>query len=363
MLNQALLGPAPNSLILGYLRHLLASRVITPAAALTAASKFASWEQPHCSAAVLDLVASCVGRPASMAAAANSKPEELVVLASSLLAALMWLLKLMSQSFEALELHHRSGEGSAAHSSNYRRALNLAHQLLEGDFSLALLYVGRAEDREIHSRAFSQCKQLEEQVKQSGHVLSGGGGSSGGSGSASGGTGGGVGGGGDASALKQELSRLTMAVKTIDPVKASGGGPGGGNDPLDCMHQLQPMLTFEALLRPDSDLTELAQRMAFSLGLKFSELVFQILRCSILSLSQNLSPDALKLDAFLLVRLPTLLEKLAAHMPVETLKAPTDMYKVNVAFVRVPDLDTECHDMLFVGVRQVIEGRAAAQFS
>ena len=67
ILDQALIGPAPNALVLGYLKHCLASQVVSHASVLQSISKFEQWHKPHCTATLLELAKSAKGTTCSKA--------------------------------------------------------------------------------------------------------------------------------------------------------------------------------------------------------------------------------------------------------------------------------------------------------
>jgi len=61
ILEQALIGPAPNTLTLSYLRHCLASGLLSHASLLSALTTLEPrWRRPHCTAALLDLATELV---------------------------------------------------------------------------------------------------------------------------------------------------------------------------------------------------------------------------------------------------------------------------------------------------------------
>ena len=106
------------------------------------------------------------------------------------------------------------------------------------------------------------------------------------------------------------------------------------NEMPSFVHAIQPMLVFEALFHPTSDLSNLSQYLnclGQILGnVSFSDLVHECLRSLLLSISHKEGLEPLKVDAFILVRLPNLLEKMyKLHKGNDTtpLKTPTDLYK------------------------------------
>ena len=67
---------------------------------------------------------------------------------------------------------------------------------------------------------------------------------------------------------------------SLDPCRpGSDGSPSDG--PVNFVQSLQPVLAFEALLRPTGDVEDIAHRLcvlAAAHGINFSELVHQVIR-------------------------------------------------------------------------------------
>ena len=76
---------------------------------------------------------------------------------------------------------------------------------------------------------------------------------------------------------------------------------------------LQPLLLFEAIMRPMSDLKALSQNlmvMSTTHNVPFSNLIYEVLRGMLISVAQRPGLQTLKVDAFVMIKLPLLLEKL-----------------------------------------------------
>ena len=315
LLESALVGPAPNALVLGYLRHSLASRVVSRAALLRAVAAVDDrWDRPHCSSALVDLAAAAADR--CEGSLRPSRGEDPVALSTALLHLLWWLLRLAAASLEAMEKSRRAsaiGGSSPAEGTidraNYKRSLDLARALVGGDLTQALLYVGKAEEKDTWSKVASACKMLGEQVKQSEFPSS-------------------------SSFVKAEVSKLIASIKSLDPGRSSSNTSSSDapmtGPPFSLSLILQPVVAFDAILHSStSDQTSLGLRLyssALTLNLSFSDLVFYLIRCSLFTVSQDTSIHSLKMDAFILVKLPGLLDQLVRKLPVfilcvETTKA------------------------------------------
>ncbi len=311
LLSHALTGSTPNALFLGYLRHCVAARIASHSALLAsiAAISDSVFERPHCTVALIRLSEEVVPKATS---------------ASALAQIAAWLLTAVSASLARIESRAPSTLG--VDTENYESGLKLLRKLaVETEFTAALLYIGKKEEPEAQAKIVAMCKQLNEQVciervilpiesysscfpvcalKVSQTQVH--------------------------AALKQEVTKLTTALKTLDPKSltvAESKASSVGGFPF-----VQPLLAYEAVLRPTSDLTGLSQQLytqAFQHGLSFSELLYLIFRSCLISVGDSVTFDALKWDAFILIRLPALLEKLAALMRVDSsqLKTPTEAYK------------------------------------
>lgn len=305
ILAQALVGPVPNSLVLSYLRHSLASQTVSHAATLEAiASRDVQPDKDHCTLALLDLVDLSQSLVTS-----RGKPEDCLTLGHSLVKIVLWLLRLIIDSpTPAIET---------------RVVQLLKIFVVDNDFTASLLYVGKVEDKENFSKISTSCKALTDQAKAS-----------------------------------PDLAAVLAALKNPDPMKLSGlsaCNSSGLSAWPSFVHVIQPMLLYEALLHPASDLTVLSQHLyAVSLmhGINFTDLSYEIVRSLLLTISHNEGLEPLKVDTLILVRLPTLLEKLYRLTRSDSgapLKTPTDLYKAfdkllkNDSLLDSTDLRCKCN--------------------
>lgn len=308
ILAQALTGPTPNATVLGYLRHSLAAQIVSHAAVLDAVAKFDRFStHPHCTAALISLVDAAKSRLAS----ARARTEECMQLAASLLRLVTWLLRVILASLVKVETPQSDPGMAAVDAANAENAVRLLRFLaLESEFSSAMLHVARTDEREVHYLALGLSKQVLDALSASHHLCS--------------------------TKLRPEFERIAAALRTLDPAKVPENGKRGAQaqDNYGTGYPvLQPLLAFEAVLRPTSDLTALSHHIhsiAQAHGLNFPDTLYHILRGCLSSLCREISLDAFKWDAFVLIRMPALLERLASLMRVSTgaqLRTPTDAYK------------------------------------
>ncbi len=159
LLDSALVGPAPNALVVGYLRHCLASGVVSRADTLRSLAGFDRWGRPHCSSALVGLAAEV--KEGLGEGAGREDPVEVSV---AFLGLLSWLLRLSANSFEALEKDRKAAEGTRE-AANYRRAIELARSMAETDHTQAMLLVAKSEDKDAWAKVVAGCKAMAEQVR------------------------------------------------------------------------------------------------------------------------------------------------------------------------------------------------------
>lgn len=332
ILEQALVSPIPNSLMLSFLRHSLAARTISHGSLLEAIASHTDYNnlkgRPHCITALLDLVILTRGLISK-----RSKPDECATLNGALMKILSWLLKLFQSIIEAAT--SRSGQTlSPALTENARKIFTVLTEFQKDEFIFNLLYVSKTEDKDSYSKMASVCRQIESVMTSK-----------------------------NSTGVSMELksfysSEVILSLRSLDPLKVEAKSVSNASEQPSFVHSVQPMLVFEALFRPASDLTSLSQYLStltHILGnVNFSDLVYEILRSLLLTISQKEGLEPLKVDAFILVRLPFLLEKIyklykANEVTNAPLKTPTELYKAfdkllaNEALLDSTDLRCKCN--------------------
>nr|XP_048306736.1 mediator of RNA polymerase II transcription subunit 24 isoform X2 [Myodes glareolus] len=145
LLEQAMIGPSPNPLILSYLKYAISSQMVSYSSVLTAISKFDDFSRDLCVQALLDIMDMFCDR-----LSCHGKAEECIGLCRALLSALHWLLRCTAASAERLQ------EGlEAATSATGEKQLALCLQCLEKTLSStknrALLHIAKLEEASLHT--------------------------------------------------------------------------------------------------------------------------------------------------------------------------------------------------------------------
>ena len=147
ILQQALLSPVPNQLLLGYLNHALATQIISPTAVLEAIANFDfsvggslnKRRRPYCTQSLLELVSTLT---TSDRLTSHGKPEECVALSTAVLRITLWLLR-TAQSVLALGVDHLNDRGNGSgevDALNCKQAVRLLQSFVDIEFILCLMY-------------------------------------------------------------------------------------------------------------------------------------------------------------------------------------------------------------------------------
>ncbi len=329
MLEQALVSPIPNALILSFLRHSLAAQTISHGSLLEAIASQSDFNhsktRPHCVRALLDLVSLTRGLISK-----RSKGEECALLTTALLKILVWLVKLFHATVEANVRGHTINASITI--DNVKKMMEILTEFHDDELIFNLLYVAKVEEKDSFAKVSSACKQIDAIMMSKTSTVS--------------------------NEIKSLYnSNVLMGLRTLDPMKNEPKPISIANELPNFVHCVQPMLVFEALFRPASDMTSLGQyltALAQILGnISFSDLVYEMLRSLLLTISQKEGLEPLKVDAFILVRLPILLEKMyklyKATDVNAPLKTPTELYKAfdkllaNEALLDSTDLRCKCN--------------------
>ncbi|XP_027728811.1 mediator of RNA polymerase II transcription subunit 24 [Vombatus ursinus] len=139
LLEQAMIGPSPNPLILSYLKYAISSQMVSYSTVLTAISKFDDFSRDLCIQALLDIMDMFCDR-----LSCHGKAEECIGLCRALLSALHWLLRCTTASAERL----REGleMGATTGEKQLTRCLQQLKKILSSTKNRALLHVAKLEE-------------------------------------------------------------------------------------------------------------------------------------------------------------------------------------------------------------------------
>ncbi|KAF7704935.1 mediator of RNA polymerase II transcription subunit 24 [Silurus meridionalis] len=138
LLEQAMIGPSPNPLILSYLKYAISSQMVSYSSVLTAVSKFDDFSRELCVKSLLEIMDMFSNR-----LSCQGKAEECIALCRALLGAIAWLLQGCAWYCEKLK------EPSAAPPSDasLRALQERLENLLQRAKNRALMHIARLEEQ------------------------------------------------------------------------------------------------------------------------------------------------------------------------------------------------------------------------
>lgn len=140
LLEQAMIGPSPNPLILSYLKYAISSQMVSYSSVLTAISKFDDFSRDLCVQALLDIMDMFCDR-----LSCHGKAEECIGLCRALLSALHWLLRCTAASAERLQEGLEAG-ALAAGEKQLAMCLQRLEKTLSSTKNRALLHIAKLEE-------------------------------------------------------------------------------------------------------------------------------------------------------------------------------------------------------------------------
>ncbi|XP_066597518.1 mediator of RNA polymerase II transcription subunit 24 isoform X2 [Prorops nasuta] len=152
ILQQALVGPGPNQLVLSYLKHSLSSQLVSYAAVLQRISKYDAFYKPHCIVSLLEFLEAI-----QVGITCRGKPEE-DLLAAAVLSIVHWLLQCY---FHALNTQHLQS------TDLIDKPASILKQMLGSDFLCAMMYLAKHDDKDLYVEVVKKCQEIESSQKAS----------------------------------------------------------------------------------------------------------------------------------------------------------------------------------------------------
>ncbi|KAL1122381.1 hypothetical protein AAG570_003786 [Ranatra chinensis] len=146
ILQQALVGPGPNQLVLSYLKHSLSSQLVSYAAVLQRIAKYDGFHKPHCVNCLLEFIESI-----QSGITCRGKPEE-GILASSVLSLAHWLLQCY---------YHAVTTVPEQNNEMLQKPAKILHNMLNCNFLTAMLYLAKHDDKDLYNEVVKKCQDIE----------------------------------------------------------------------------------------------------------------------------------------------------------------------------------------------------------
>uniref|UniRef100_UPI00398F2C4A mediator of RNA polymerase II transcription subunit 24 isoform X2 n=1 Tax=Pristiophorus japonicus TaxID=55135 RepID=UPI00398F2C4A len=138
LLEQALVGPSPNPLIMSYLKYAISSQMVSYASVMSTIAKFEDYSRELCVKALLELMDMFCDR-----LSCHGKAEECISLCRALLSTLAWLLRCAAHCTERL----KEGPDSASGEEQLQLCINRIEKTVNRRKNRALLHIARLEEQ------------------------------------------------------------------------------------------------------------------------------------------------------------------------------------------------------------------------
>ncbi|XP_053270025.1 mediator of RNA polymerase II transcription subunit 24 isoform X2 [Pleuronectes platessa] len=137
-MEQAMIGPSPNPLILSYLKYAISSQMVSYSSVLLAISKFEDFSRELCVTSLLEIMDMFCHR-----LSCHGKAEECIGLCRAVLGVMLWLLHGCAWYCERL----RELGPSASTEASLRACQERLHRLMTSNKNRALVHIARLEDQ------------------------------------------------------------------------------------------------------------------------------------------------------------------------------------------------------------------------
>ncbi|KAK3092255.1 hypothetical protein FSP39_000388 [Pinctada imbricata] len=285
LMNQAFVGPNPNTLILGYVKHIVQSQMVPPSSVFNLIDKYTDMARPYCILGLIDLVET-FGTKLSFTSGLDSS----VTLCKCLQNTLHWLMLCVLQALQTLKDMRQQQE----YTSVIDAACMATQKITENITVQSLLYIAMSEDidkyRDYEQTVVNVRGTLTSQV---------------------------------VSDTLPELSKrkVEAALQSLLKVHDLGLSSQAIFDVTDMSicHTVNAMIAMEAVLCPTNDIQPFVEQIRVTerlLKLSRPYLFCEMLRACFMGLiNVKDGPEELKWTAFTFLKLPQALIKLSLQAP------------------------------------------------
>lgn len=273
ILQQALVGPGPNQLVMSYLKHSLSAQLVSYAAVLQRIAKYDGFHKPHCVNCLLEFIEGI-----QSGITCRGKPEE-GILASAILSLAHWLLQCY---------HHAATSSPESHSEMLQKPASILSYMLNCDFLTAMLYLAKHDDKALYSDVVRKCHEVEEIILQNPTLAT-------------------------VAPIQEPLSKLCHLELGTTSLTNMNEREVDVTEPLT--YCVQALLAVQVMLNPSIDTNVLTNQLRLLQrlkGYKMSRLCCEVIRACLMSLNYVLgtSNEESKWGAFTFLKLPQILHAL-----------------------------------------------------
>ncbi|KPJ17930.1 Mediator of RNA polymerase II transcription subunit 24 [Papilio machaon] len=149
ILQQAMVGCGANQLVISYLKHSLASHLVSYAAVLQRIAKFDAFHKPHCILSLLEFLESFLD-----SVTCRGKMEE-EILAYAVSSIILWLLQVYHYS-----LSKYPSSNPIQSQELLEKSTTLLNSIVNTDFLLAMFYLAKQNDPEEYDEVTKKCQEI-----------------------------------------------------------------------------------------------------------------------------------------------------------------------------------------------------------
>lgn len=321
LLQQALVGTSPNTLVMSYLRHAVSSQLIPHNVAYKNVTKFEDFNRPYCILGLVELVESVTVK-FSFACCADSP----LVLSRSIQKLLHWLLLCILKSLQRLA----EGRQTQEHGAIIDKTCTAIQKIMQGGPIWALLYIARSEDTET----YRDYEQTEVNVR------------------------------GTVTQLQQNVISTQQREKVIETLRVLGSQEmqhSSDKPVLEVSHltvcpTVNALVALEAVLNPTNDVQPFLEQLLVIeklAKLNRAKLYCELMRACFMGLiDSNGGQEELKWAAFTFLKLPQVLLRIQRQSPgqdfTHELEMGFDRLLNYVPLLDVTDLRLNCDCVSFL---------------
>ncbi|XP_064099210.1 mediator of RNA polymerase II transcription subunit 24-like isoform X2 [Macrobrachium nipponense] len=305
ILQQALMGPLPNSLILSYLRHSLSSQIVSYGGVIESISNYDGLHKPHCVQSLLELLKSMM-----KSVSCRGKPEDCLVLATALVNGVKWLIQVMGWTTQQLLDLRKAPE----HTTNLSLAVSVLQDILDCQFLTCMLEIGRREEPSVWSVSLKKMAEVETLLAGAGSVIEN----------------------------KDGYIKTLCQLRDQQPLESVGRKHRFDSCSVPLCYAMHSIIMLEVNQHTTRDAATFAQQLLLLQrlqGLNTTELYFEILRCSFIGLSspEYQSYQELKWVGFTFIKVPVILQTI--HVAVAGESATGESEDLLAAIKRLAQLN------------------------
>ncbi|CAH0402327.1 unnamed protein product [Chilo suppressalis] len=271
ILQQAMVGCGANQLVISYLKHSLASHLVSYAAVLQRIAKFDAFHKPHCIIALLEFLEGFLD-----SITCRGKMEE-EVLAFSVFSIILWLLQVYHYS-----LSKYPSSNPIQSQEILEKSTSVLNSIVNTDFLLAMFYFAKQNDPDEYNEITKKCQEITAFMMMNTQFKA-------------------------PVTIHETLQRIcNMDIDKIAPLN---------NKPETVTHCLQALIAINVLANPSADLQQLSNQLLMVQRIKgypLSRLYCELIRACFISLNDS-SKDAIKQAlwaAFTFLKIPQVMHYL-----------------------------------------------------